>query len=434
MPLPSPVIVVPGITASYLRDDYPIPPEFVWKVIKKDFAKIVLHPNDLRFEAAEPARVRPDQIFEIAYEELVEELRYNLTQDPDKPVPVYPFSYDWRQPLQGLEDALGDFVQEVIDRTKLMKHYHSGGYRDRPKVSLLGHSMGGLIITGYLAKAKSKAPVDKVVNLATPYQGSYEAVAKVATGTANLGETSAPSSRERDAARLTPALYHLLPSFRGSVQSETGLPNTLFDSKLWQPGVVDSIATFARRKGLPGAPPKRAAEALFRAILAEARRHDRTVKTFDPAAAGLSKRDWLAVVGVDSETRVGLKVIRRNGKPHFDLSSELRMNRWGDPDPSEQVRTGDGTVPYKGAIPPFLGAENLICVTPDDYGYWELADKAATKLAGFHGILPNMNMLHRLITRFFTGKSDRNKNTWGRAAPGVGAEDWDPPLPLRLKG
>ncbi len=75
--------------------------------------------------------------------------------------------------------------------------------------------------------------------------------------------------------------------------------------------------------------------------------------------------------------------------------------------------------------------ENLICVTPDDYGYWELGDKTISKLAGFHGILPNMNMLHRLMVRFLKNLEDTRANTWGRKAPGV--TDWDPPLKLREK-
>jgi hypothetical protein len=90
--------------------------------------------------------------------------------------------------------------------------------------------------------------------------------------------------------------------------------------------------------------------------------------------------------------------------------------------------TGDGTVPYEGAIPPFLKEENLIYVTPEDYGYWEVQDRAVSALSGFHGILPNMNMIHRLIVRFLKDKKDERKSTWGQKAPGV--SNWNPPLAL----
>ena len=56
MALPHPVIIVPGITATYLHDEYPLPPEDIWQVIKKQYERIALHPNDLRYEVLEPDR------------------------------------------------------------------------------------------------------------------------------------------------------------------------------------------------------------------------------------------------------------------------------------------------------------------------------------------------------------------------------------------
>ena len=72
------------------------------------------------------------------------------------------------------------------------------------------------------------AKVDKVVTLATPFQASYEAVLKVATDTADFGDDSG-KARERRMARLTRALYHLLPSFAGlDTHDDDGLPTDLF--------------------------------------------------------------------------------------------------------------------------------------------------------------------------------------------------------------
>lgn len=431
-----PVIVVPGITASYLRDEYPVPAEHVWKVIQKRYERIALHPDDLDYEAIEPARVRADQVFEVAYEELIEELRYNLSPSSDSPVPVFAFSYDWRKPLDEIEESLAAFVDEVIGRTKLLGHYHSAGYADNPRVHLVGHSMGGLAITGYLDAIGGKAPVNKVVTLATPYQGSFEAVIKVITGTANLG-TKAPSSREREAARLTPALYHLLPSFSNAVSAEPGIPTSLFNAKAWQSTVVDSISEFIRLRGLPLKGRRKKSErqkdaaALFAKMLTLARKHRARIDRFQLSKAGMQAGDWLAVIGAGAETRVGLKIESRRGAPQFMLSSEDRQDQWNDADPNKARRTGDGTVPFEGAIPKFLDESQLVCVTPDDYGYWEVEDRALTKVAGFHGLLPNMNMLHRLIVRFFTGAPDRRGNTWGHPVPGV--KKWEPPLKLTKK-
>jgi len=143
MALPNPVIVVPGITATYLQDQYPLPPEHVWTVLQKDYDRIALHPDNINYEVQEPSRVVPDQLFEVACRELIEELRFNLSPNPDSPVPVFPFGYDWRQPLEQTERELAGFVDEVIERTKLLRHYHKAGFSKNPRVSLIGHSMRG---------------------------------------------------------------------------------------------------------------------------------------------------------------------------------------------------------------------------------------------------------------------------------------------------
>ena len=434
MALPNPVIVVPGITATYLQDEYPLPPENTWNVMKKDYGRVALHPNDLKYEVIEPARVKPGQIFEVAYQELIEELRYNLAKKQDEPVPVFPFGYDWRMPLEDTEVQLANFVQEVIDRTKLLKHYHKAKYQDNPKVNLVGHSMGGLVITGYLEKYGKNAPVHKVATLATPFQGAFEAVIKVATGTANLGVTP-PSSREREAARLTPALYHLIPGFTNGIQvTAPSLPNSLFEPGLWQPSVIDSIAEFIRTRGLPSKKnKKKEAMDLFSEMLGQAKAHRERINGFKLSDAGMSSKSWLAVVGVDTKTRVRLRITKSGNKPYFDLKGSDRANEWKHSSPQQKRFTGDGTVPYEGAVPKFLEEKNLVLVTPEDYGYWELQDRVLTTAAGFHGILPNMNMLHRLIVRFFNDVPDRRKNTWGRPAPGINKKTWEPPLKLNLK-
>ncbi len=199
MPLSNPVIIVPGITATHLHDEYSIPPEVVWSVVTKNFDRAILHPNDLRYELNEPARVQPTEIFRIAYKELIEELRSNLPEDPDdEPVPVYAFSYDWRQPLEMIEIRLGAFVDEVIARTMLLRHYRESAFADDPKVNLIGHSMGGLIIAGYASQYGTGSRVGKAVSLASPFRGSLEPVLKITTGMADMG-TGESKSRERRA-------------------------------------------------------------------------------------------------------------------------------------------------------------------------------------------------------------------------------------------
>ena len=165
-----------------------------------------------------------------------------------------------------------------------------------------------------------------------------------------------------------------------------------------------------------------------------ARDHRDRVERFKLAGAGLDPDRWLCIIGVGSETRVGLKIKKSGGYPEFDLGSDYRRNRWKKfKDPKERVETGDGTVPYLGGKPTFLGVENLICLQPKDFGSWEVADRTLVATAGFHAMLPQMNLVHRLIVSHFTGR--RGKGTWGRVAPDIGDRKWDPPINgLKKKG
>ncbi|QQR69688.1 MAG: alpha/beta fold hydrolase [Alphaproteobacteria bacterium] len=430
MPLANPVIVIPGITATYLRDEYTVPPEVVWSVTGKEFERSTLHPDDRRYEVKEPARVRADQVFEVAYRELIEELRHNLSPSADKPVPVYPFGYDWRKPLAQIEADLADFVEEVIARTKLMRHYDQDGYAKAPKVNLVGHSMGGLIVAGYMQRTGAACKVGKVASLASPLRGSLEAVLRVATGTANMGGGDA-SSREREAARLTPALYHLLPSFPGAFDFAPGLPSSIYDRRAWQPGIVSTLTEFVRLHGLRPAQADVQATQLLDSMLDEARRHRERLESFTLPSAGLSVDDWLCVVGANSTTRVHLTIgVNGQGQPEFNLKNNDRRNNWDNADPARRVETGDGTVPYMGALSSFIPLDKIVCVTPDDYGYWEVQDRLLSAASGFHGILPNMDMLHRLIVCHFTsGVAGPRGNIWGRRAPNLSPSiAWNPPI------
>lgn len=95
------------------------------------------------------------------------------------------------------------------------------------------------------------------------------------------------------------------------------------------------------------------------------------------------------------------------------------------------MRTGDGTVPFLGAAPTFLPREQLVCVRPDDLGYWEVADRALLAVAGFHALLPKLNLVHRLIACHLM--EEKRKGTWGWRPPGVTSAVWDPPAGITEK-
>jgi pimeloyl-ACP methyl ester carboxylesterase len=423
-----PVIVVPGITASALRDEYAVEPELVWSLVRKDYERVMLHPDDTRYELREPARVREDHVLGLPYRELIRELRHDLSLREDQPTPVYAFAYDWRQPLARIEAQLARFIDEVIGRTALLPHYHKAGYADEPRVNLVGHSMGGLVIAGLLASGGG-AKVGKVASLATPFRGSLEAVVKITTGLAELGPGVA-SSRDREAARLTPSLYHLAPKFRGCMidEDERVVGSSFLDPGRWQRGVVETLAEFIRLHGREPKGRREQAEALLAALIAEAARHRRRVERLDLAGAGFAPSDWMGVVGVGRETRVRVRIRDVGDYSLLHLTDRDRLDQWRVAGGDAEL-TGDGTVPYRGAEPQFLPVESLVCVAPEDFGAWELRDLllAADFAGGFHGVLPKMNLIHRLVTSHFEGAP--RKGCWGRPSPALAdPARWTPPI------
>src|SRR5215510_11471479 len=95
----TPIILVHAITASGLHDQYPLDQERVWspaEMLLKDFDRILLYPSadtprqELRYEALEPALVRPSEMFGIIYKDLAAELKHNLSWGPVPTQPVYP--------------------------------------------------------------------------------------------------------------------------------------------------------------------------------------------------------------------------------------------------------------------------------------------------------------------------------------------------------
>lgn len=445
-----PVIVIPGITATSLKDFYPPGPESVWGMIGKDYERAALHPDNLRYEQVEPALLRPDEVFSIPYDEYVKELRHDLTPSRDRPRPVYLFSHDWRQPLDLLAERLAAFVEEVVARTALMKHYARAATpytEESGKVDLVGHSMGGLIISGYLARHASDHRARKVITMGTPFGGSFEAVIKIITGTSGL-DTGVPSSRERETARVTPALYHLLPEKGLNVEDgPSDLPDSLFDAGLWQSGVIETLADYIKFNGIDAASTQEGrleqARELLQSMLDEARRFRNTIDGSLLENAGLDENDWLAIVGIGDETRLALDV-RDRGEgegPWFELSSIHRRNGYPMPeldDEGEVVAdfedTGDGTVPFSAAEPPFLPTCKLVCVSSDDFGYFEIRDRLIRGLTNLHSMLPSMNRVIKLSVRFLDSDTGRRASAYpgikGRVSPRCmkSDEDWNPPF------
>lgn len=417
----NPVIVVPGITATSLVDDYPLQTEELWTmVLRKEYARTALHPDDLRFEAIEPAHVIPRQVFPI-YDDLIKALRYELSSRADKPTPVFAYPYDWRMDIASTAGRLGAFVDEVLARTRLLHHYEDA---DDLKVDLVGHSMGGLLICEYLSQFGKRSKVGKIVTIGTPWSGSIEAIVKMTTGMGVL-TGSEPKEREREAARVTPAVYQLLPSFHDAVVDDAGVEVDIFDPGNMQRSTIKSLTEFVRLYSVGTRSKDRESKAkeILASMLGAAREHRKTIDNFNVASAGIKQSDWLAIAGAGQKTRIHMVVRQKKGRPRFVIEEDQFVNELGGAN-TASLRTGDGTVPMSSAIPPFLRRSALVCVTEDDLGLFELRDRFLVEVGGFHGLLPRVNLIQRLVARHLQPKYAGT--VWGRRLPG--SASWHPPV------
>jgi pimeloyl-ACP methyl ester carboxylesterase len=417
----NPVIVVPGITATDLIDDYPLEADKIWTMVfNREYERVALHPDDLRFEAVEPAHVVSGQLFPV-YDDLIRALRHELSQRADRPTPVFAFPYDWRVDVRDTAARLAAFVDEVIARTKLLRHYANANHL---RVDLVGHSMGGLVITEYLSRWRKANHVGRVVTIGTPFLGSIEAIVKIATGM-SLITGPEPREREREAARVTPALYQLFPSYAGATVDSAGDGVDIFDRDNMQASIVDSLAEFVRLFSVstPAGERREKAFAILGEMLDSARRHRRTVESFRLSGAGIRREDWLAIIGVGERTRVNMVVDGSTGGRRFTINEAQLVNKLNRRHPDSR-QTGDGTVPLPGAIPPFLPTTRLVCVRGDDLGHLELRDRIMAGLGGLHGLLPRVNLVQRLVTKHL--RPDYRGRVWGRRLPGARA--WNPPI------
>ena len=413
-----------------MHDDYPRRPRDLWNPpLRREYGRIALHPDDPRYESIEPAMVRVGRCFGVIYDELIGSLRYELTKRADRPTPVFPFVYDWRQPIRASATALGEFLGEVLARTRLLRHYKSN--REHLRVDLVAHSMGALVLCEYLSHNGAGARIGKVATIGAPFLGTVEALAMILTGSGNLAGPT-PAENEREAARIMPAAYHMLPSYQGAVRGPASAITDLFKVDAWQKGVLESLTEYVRLHSVDAgtvAANKTKAKMILGELLRDAWEHRERVTNLRLESTGTTPDDWLVIVGIGGRTRLATEVTLVKGEPRYSVGDELFRDYWRDNPQSRE--TGDETVPLLGALPPFLDEGHVVAVTPRDFGFWELRDRFAAHVVSFHALLPTMNLVQRLVLRHL--RSDYHGAVWGRSIPGVKPRQWHPPFSIRPK-
>jgi hypothetical protein len=116
-------------------------------------------------------------------------------------------------------------------------------------------------------------------------------------------------------------------------------------------------------------------------------------------------------------------VTRDRRGPRFVIDEDQFVNELDAGRPDSQL-TGDGTVALAGAMPPFLPATKPVCVIESDLGLFELRDRLLVEVGGFHGLLPRINLVQRLVTKHLL--PSYRGDVWGRRLPG--SPSWNPPI------
>ena len=374
----NPVIVVHGIQGSWLKDEYPVDYQdsVLWTgILRKKFESLHLHPVDADVDADAGRLINPHQAVPLVYESLVEEIREELE---DRHPYVYMFTYDWRKDNRLAAARLGQFVERVLHMAGVHERSKTPPAPTPKKVTLIGHSMGGLVIKWYVTKilGKEKAPgrIDKIITIATPWRGSLKAVEALLPGARNLFGVENKKSM-RHASRTLPGIYQLLPAWRQAiVEMRSGKPMNVFEPQTWQKNL---LADLRQRFG----------DKFFGKMLADAKKFTAAIR--QPWPQKLRSRIYLAY-GHETETWWQVPVdTKKDNFFHFD---DVRTGPG-----SAGVSGGDGTVHVVSSIRSDVPVRNLKA---------DLRETFKDSLAGHHANMPN----HSNVQDWVLGLLDVNEH------------------------
>jgi pimeloyl-ACP methyl ester carboxylesterase len=341
VPLRDLIIVLPGITGSVLQKDgkdiWNLSGQAFWEFIttRGDDLQSLRLGNDgsgggIRATALIPGiHFIPGLVKIDGYADLIKMILKNFDatlgniHEPNGQANLFPFPYDWRLDNSIAAHQLKDFLDRQLSL------WRENSYQEHAKVTLIAHSMGGLVARYYLEVLDGWRDCRALITFGTPYRGSLEALGYLANGYKKLFLDLT------DVVRTFPSVYQLLPIYR----------------VVQQQGTYHRIAEL---EDIPNVEYGRAKEAL-----AFHRKIEEAVKSH--------RRDPVYLTQ-------GYKIIPVVGtrQPTFQSSSlahgQITLSRDLPEGIDMLLADGDGTVPRASAIPIELSEEYYDTFIPELHG------------------------------------------------------------------
>jgi pimeloyl-ACP methyl ester carboxylesterase len=231
-----PLIFIPGITGSYLdKTGVPVVGRLnVWPSIGLGlYGDLLLDPDrkpwpdviatDVIREIRPPI-VDPITVYEAFLRSLVDtgyreyQVRDNpnartaagcdLSQnsgDPAQKPNLFVFAYDWR--LDNAHNASKEGASSLSEYVACVQKFWPGR-----KVTIITHSMGGLLARRYIIDHPTNHNVDKLITIAAPWLGAPRAINVLETGDFGLNPFLITRPTVAQLAQFSPGAHHLLPS------------------------------------------------------------------------------------------------------------------------------------------------------------------------------------------------------------------------------
>jgi pimeloyl-ACP methyl ester carboxylesterase len=244
----------------------------------------------------------------------------HLALDLRKQFRLFEFPYDWRMPIESNATLLHNSLARW-----------SAAYPGQ-KFTLVGHSMGGLVIRNYLAYYPQEAEslINKAIYLGSPLLGATNVIENLGAGNPMVSTIDQlnPANHMRDAVLTMPGIYELMP-----------VPPDLFPSGYTYPADWDLYDAQAWR-----------VSGLRQDYLDAGLRYNR----FLPGHTAQVEQVMIAGCNISSAT-VANRTIGPDGKLQWDF-----------PKASQGKESGDGTVPlWSSTSDPVLKVYYTQCVHRD---------------------------------------------------------------------